>query len=133
MAVFATAADYEERYGATDDAAVLAMRLDDASGLMEAAWLEATGGEYRQGESPIFDRNAKAVCCAVVSRATSAPPALAGVSQYSQGAGSYTASASFANPTGDMYLTRGDRMALGLGGSQCWGMNARTALDEGGD
>ena len=37
MAVFATAADYEERYGATDDAAVLAMRLDDASGLMEAA------------------------------------------------------------------------------------------------
>ena len=130
MAAFATVDDYAERYGEPGNRTMVAARLADASGLLEAAWVEALGSEYSEGASAQFDRNAAGVCCAMVNRAMSAPAALGGASQYSQGAGSYTASVSFANPTGDLYLTRGDRMALGLSGCSPWSLAPRSSFDE---
>lgn len=38
-----------------------------------------------------------------------------GATQFSQTAGSYTRSASFANPTGDLYLTKAEKLQLGIG------------------
>ena len=41
-----------------------------------------------------------------------------GLSNVSQGAGGYTASVAVYNPGGDLYLTRNERRALGIGGAR---------------
>ena len=41
---------------------------------------------------------------------------MGGVSQYSEGAIGMTASVTYANPHGDLYLTQVERDALGIGG-----------------
>jgi hypothetical protein len=41
-----------------------------------------------------------------------------GVSQKSITGGPYTQNISFSNPSGDMYLTKGDRSLLGIGGGR---------------
>lgn len=61
------------------------------------------------------------VACAMVHRAIGddtaedAPPIPFGASQFSQGAGSYTRSATLANPYGDLFMTESERRKLGIG------------------
>lgn len=86
---FATVADYTAAYGSVADEKRL-----------EALLLRATGyllpklGEYAAGEDEVLDLNLSTVCCSMVNRALAVPDGMAGVSQYQQTAGSYTASVS---------------------------------------
>lgn len=116
MEPFATAEDYETRYGQVDDTARLSALLEDASALLAAEWRRKYGSDYKEGVNSSFDANAKAVCCAVVNQAIGVPDAFAGASQYTQTAGSYSASVTLANPSGDMYLGKAARRRLGLSG-----------------
>ncbi len=109
----ATVEDYAARYGEPGDADRAALLLDDASNLMLSAFEDALG-DYAEGVCAAFDRNACAVCCLVVNRVLTAPAALAGATQYSQGAGTYTASVTYGSALGEMYLGRSDLKRLGL-------------------
>ena len=124
---FATLADYELRHGAVadGDAARVAALLSDASDMLLSAY------ESRYGEYAAFDRSACSVACAVVSRAMSAPLGLAGATQYSQTAGSYNASVTFANPTAELWLGRSDLKRLGLAGCRIGSIEAMTEADRG--
>lgn len=113
METFATVEDYEARYGAPGDEERCRVLLSDASGQMLSEF-EAVYGTYEEGACPAFDRNAAAVCCLLVNRVLSAPAAMAGATQYSQGAGGYTASIAFGSAMGEMYLGKTVRETLGL-------------------
>lgn len=130
-APFAGVEDYEARYGAATDPARVAALLDDASAYLRAAYAADAGAEYEPGASPSFDEGARAVCCAMVARAASVPTGFEGTSQYTQTAGSYSASLTFANPTCDLYLTKSDRLRLGLGGTTIWSVRPMTSADRG--
>ncbi len=109
----ATVEDYAKRYGEPGDRDRAALLLEDASGILLSAFEEALG-DYAEGKCAAFDRSAAAVCCLVVNRVLSAPAALAGATQYSQGAGGYTASVTYGSALGEMYLGRSDLKRLGL-------------------
>lgn len=116
MSSFATIEDYVLRYGATDDKTKLECLLNDASAYLRALYLREWREEYTAGVHASFDENACAVTCAIVSRSLNVPVGMQGVSQTSQSADVYSASFTFANPTGDFYITKSDRQRLGLGG-----------------
>lgn len=109
----ATIKDYAARYGEPGDSGRTALLLEDASNLMLSAFEDALG-EYAEGACAAFDRNAVAVCCLVVNRVLTAPASLAGATQYSQGAGGYTASVTYGSALGEMYLGRTELKRLGL-------------------
>lgn len=111
---FATVSDYSARHGAPADESRCAALLDDASALLESEYLARYGSEWEEGAHPAFDRGACAVACAVVSRALDVPEGFLGATQYTQTAGSYSASMTMANPTADLYLTKSDRVRLGI-------------------
>jgi hypothetical protein len=118
MSAFATKEDYINRYGVVLDEVKLECLLEDASNYLSALYLQEFGSEYKEGEHPMFDKNACAVTCGIVSRSLNVPVGMEGVSQASQGADSYSASYTFANPTGDFYLTKSDKQRLGIGGGR---------------
>lgn len=98
---------------------------------IEARWRTLTTSEQAQADTLCADASAiidslvtvdvskielaKVVCCNMVIRAMSASQSDAyGLSQSSMTAGPYTQSWSYANPSGDMYLTKLDRQMLGI-------------------
>lgn len=113
MEALASVEDYTARYGEPSDAGRVTALLKDASALLLSAY-ESNVGDYERGKVAAFDRSAAAVCCLVVNRVLSAPAALAGAMQYSQGAGGYTASVSYGSALGEMYLGKSDLKRLGL-------------------
>ena len=110
MTAFATIEDYTARYGEPADSGRATALLDDASALL----LSAYEGFWGEGAHAAFDRSACAVCCMVVNRVLAAPAAMLGATQYSQGAGGYTASVSYGSALGEMYLGKSDLKRLGL-------------------
>lgn len=128
MAALAGIDDYAARYGEPADAARTEVLLQDASDLVLAAF-EDRMGAYSEGACPAFDRAAPAVCCLLVNRVLSAPAAMAGATQYSQGAGGYTASVTYGSALGEMYLGRSDLKRLGLTGQT---LGALTPLERDG-
>lgn len=115
MSAFATVDDYIARYGEVEDANKLECLLLDASNYLKALYFSEYGEEYKQDERILFDLNAAAVTCAIVARMLNVPSGMEGVSQTSQSADVYSASYTFANPTGDFYLTKSDKERLGIG------------------
>ena len=128
MAALASVDDYKARYGEPADSARTEVLLQDASDLMLAAF-EDRIGEYTEGACPAFDRAAPAVCCLLVNRVLSAPSAMAGATQYSQGAGIYTASVTYGSGWGDLYLGKRARRRRGPPGRA---VGAPTPLERGG-
>ena len=60
------------------------------------------------------------ICCQMVKRAMIAEAANpTGVTQYSQTAGSFSESGTYANPTGDLYLLAAEKRAL-RGSQRAW-------------
>ena len=114
MTAFATMEDYTARYGKPADSGRATALLDDASALLLSAYEGFWGEDYVAGEHAAFDRAAPAVCCLLVNRVLSAPAAMAGATQYSQGAGGYTASVTYGSALGEMYLGKADLKRLGL-------------------
>lgn len=116
MSAFATYDDYVARYGSDVDRQRVTVLLDDASNFLKALYVEEWGEDYEEGVHTSFDDNACAVTCAIVARSVNVPAGMEGVSQASQGADVYSASFTFANPTGDFYISKSDKQRLGLGG-----------------
>lgn len=114
---FAAVEDYEARYGEAADASRVSTLLDDASAMLMSAY-EARWGEYEAGAHKAFDRSVAAVACSIVNRALSVPDGMAGATQYSEAAGPYNASVTFANPTADLWLGRSDLKRLGMSGGR---------------
>lgn len=109
--------EYAARYGTPADSSRVSALLSDACDMLLTAY-EGRWGYYVEGSHPAFDRGYKAVACSVVSRAVSVPDCFAGATQYSQTAGSYNASVTFANPTSDLWLGKSDLKRLGLTGTR---------------
>lgn len=112
-----TLEEYAARYGTPPDPERVSALLSDACDMLLTAY-EGRWGWYVEGAHPAFDRGYKAVACSVVSRAVSVPDCFAGATQYSQTAGSYNASVTFANPTSDLWLGKSDLRRLGLAGTR---------------
>ena len=63
----------------------------------------------------------KIVSCEMVKRAMAAADTGGiGVTSIQQGAGPFQATTQFANPTGDLYLTKADKSLLGCGGQRAF-------------
>lgn len=118
MDAFASVEDYTKRYGNVVDSDRVEVILSDASDAMLNAYEVFWGESYKQGAHEQFDRSATAVCCAIAHRSLSVPAGFEGASQYSQTAGSYNASITFSNPTGDIYLSKTELKRLGLYGQR---------------
>lgn len=118
MDAFASVEDYTKRYGDVVDSDRVEVILSDASDAMLNAYESFWGESYQKGAHEQFDRSATAVCCAIAHRSLSVPAWFEGASQYSQTAGSYNASITFSNPTGDIYLSKTELKRLGLYGQR---------------
>lgn len=109
MAVFATFDDYAARYDAVPgDMDRIGVLLEDASALVSAS---LPAGADLAALAPLLT----STVCAMVNRAFVAS-GMAGVSNYSEGAAGITASVTYANPGGDLYMTATEKAALGVGG-----------------
>ena len=111
---YATIEDYEARYGElpTEEARDRAtVRLDDA-----AVYLDA-----RVDVDPSDEHQASAlriVSCAMVNRSMAAEAAdMVGITNASYTMGPFSQSATYTNPSGDMYLTASEKALLGVNGS----------------
>lgn len=116
--VFATVEDYEDRYGSVDDEGRLATLLADASDMLLTAYEGKYGAAWAEGEHAAFDRNARAVACAVAHRALSTPSGIDGATASTMTAGVYSQSVTWSNPTGDLWLGKSDLRRLGLLGAR---------------
>lgn len=111
MTPFATVEDYEARYGEVEDEARVTALLQDATNII------ASQPGFAMREDETWMGVLETVTCAMVHRSMMSG-AYAGLSNVSQGAGGYTASVAVYNPGGDLYLTRNERRALGIGGGR---------------
>lgn len=106
---FATVSDLEARWRGLSEAeqARAAVLLADASALIR---------DTVPGWGQVSEQTLRAICCAVVRRAMSVDVDLPdGVSSFNETAGPFTQQMSFANPTGDLYLTRAEKARMGVG------------------
>lgn len=88
---FATVDEYSAIYGEPSLAETARLK---AILLRATGYLMSYMGEYVRGEDALLDLNLSTVCCAMAHRALSAPNGMEGVSQFTQTAGSYSASVS---------------------------------------
>ena len=112
MTPFATVEDYEARYGKVDDEARISALLQDATNI-----IASQPGFCEKDRDDTWWGVLETVTCAVVHRSLSSGT-YAGFSNVSQGAGGYTESVAVYNPGGDMFLTRNEKKALGIGGAR---------------
>ena len=112
MTPFATVEDYEARYGEVEDEARVTALLQDATNI-----IASQPGFCDKNRDETWWGVLETVACAVVHRSLMSG-AYAGFSNVSQGAGGYTESVAVYNPGGDLYLTRNEKKALGIGGAR---------------
>lgn len=107
---YAEVSDIESRWRelSTTEQSRASVLIDDASAMLTALVAIDTDDDEQA-------QLLKQVCCSMVIRAMSATEADAfGASQMSMTAGPYTQSWNYANPSGDMYLTRLEKRLLGI-------------------
>ena len=112
MTPVATVEDYEARYGKVDDEERISKLLQDATNI-----IASQPGFCDKNRDDTWWGVLETVTCAMVHRSMMAG-SYAGLSSVSQGAGGYTASVGGYNPGGDLYLTRNEKKALGIGGGR---------------
>ena len=111
---YAEYADVILRYPETADqsqARVEAL-LEDATALIGKNMADA--GVDIDPDDAVQAVNLKSVTCAVVARALAPGNGMFGVTSLTQMAGPIQQSTSYANPTGDLYLTSGEKNRLGI-------------------
>lgn len=109
MAAYATLDDYEARYGETDQPERVKVLLDDASALIDAQ----PGFTYDPTDLTQA-ANLKRVTCSIAHRSMTSGD-LDGVTQYQQSAVGISAQVTYANPSGDLYITSQEKRSLGIG------------------
>lgn len=103
---FATVADLEARWHPLTDSerAKAEVLIGDASDMIIDAAADVDS---------VRPETLTRICCQMVKRAMIAEAANpTGVTQYSQTAGSFSESGTYANPTGDLYLLAAEKRAL---------------------
>lgn len=115
MEAFATTEQLESRWKSLDD--VEKPRAETL--LMDASVIVATmcaqSGIAIDETDELQALTVQSIVCEMVKRAMLAPVDQAPMSQFSQTAGPYSESGTYANPTGDLYLTSSEKKRLGLG------------------
>ena len=116
---FATLDELKQRWpdfppGADDHATVL---LEDASQFI----LDTVPNAGMAAEA-----TRRRIVCAVVRRAMPVPGAEAGYSSIQQAAGPFSQTVTPVNPSGDFYLTKAERKALGDGSQKAFGVQVGT-------
>lgn len=109
MKPFATVEQYEARYGEVDQPERVEVLLADASALIDAL----PGFELRPGDAT-QETNLTRVTCSIAHRSVTSGD-LDGVTQYQQSAVGISAQVTYANPSGDLYITSAERRSLGVG------------------
>ena len=110
---FASISDYEDKYGSAGDDVALQAWLDDAT-----THLTALLGGTLDPDDAAQAALLRTVCRDMAHRAYASVAPGYGVTSYSQGANGFSESMSYANATGDLYLTKTERMLLGIGTQQ---------------
>jgi hypothetical protein len=114
---FASIDDLESRWRklGEDEQVRAEVLLTDASLMIaqECAHKGIDTGSLPAGD--IFLELCKVVCINVVKRMMLRPADEPAMNAYQQGAGPYSMTLTYANPTGDMYLTKSERKLLGVG------------------
>ncbi|WP_326600510.1 Gp19/Gp15/Gp42 family protein [Rhodococcus sp. PD04] len=113
MVAFAEATDLERRWRSlsTAEKASATVLLEDASVAIRAECLDA-GIDADDLPADLT----RMVACAIVKRSMQAATSEVGdgVTAYSTGTGPFTESLTFANPTGELYLTKAEKKRLGI-------------------
>ncbi|MDO4413067.1 Gp19/Gp15/Gp42 family protein [Cutibacterium sp.] len=107
-APFATVGDLEARWRGLSQAeqSRAAVLIDDASALIR---------DTVPGWEGVSEETLRAICCAVVRRAMGVGVDMpAGISSVCETGGPFSQQVSFANPTGDLYLTRAEKARMGV-------------------
>jgi hypothetical protein len=122
---FATVADLEARWRplTTEEESRASVLLDDAAVYLSAL---VTVDPTDEEQAAVL----KTVSCSMVQRVMSADVDTYGLSQTSMTAGSYTQSMTFANPSGDFYLTGFEKVMLGISGSRIGTIRPKAAFDD---
>lgn len=108
---FATVADLEARWRdlTEDEQSQASVLLEDASAMLQAL-VEVDADDETQAA------NLKMVCCNMVRRAmTSATSDAFGITNATATMGPFSQRVDYANPTGDLYVAKAERMLLGIG------------------
>lgn len=114
---FASVADIEARWRelSTSERTKATALLSDATALLLA------NGVVPDISDAIKSALLKSITCNMVIRSMPVGDNFNfGVSQYSQTVGAVSESFTMPNPTGDLYLTRAEKKALGISGSKVW-------------
>lgn len=110
---YATVEDLEAQWRTlTDEEQARAEVLLDNAGVYLDALVKVDPDSTEQAQV------LRTVSCSMVQRVMSAGMDTYGVSQASMSAGVYSQSMTFANPSGDFYLTGFEKMALGINGAK---------------
>lgn len=116
---FATAADLAARWRTLSVAeqAQATVLLGDASSIVlaECPAAAAIDETSDMAEQVAQEETLKRIVCGMVKRAMVGGGDLSGVSQQQQTAGPFSQNQSYANPMGDLYLTKADRRSLPCG------------------
>lgn len=110
---FATVTDLEVRWRhlTPDEATQAVALLGDASVMIR---VESPGIDARILAGDLDPDAPLQVVCRMVKRAMQGPEDLVGVTTMQDTAGPFSHSLSFANPAGDLYLSKADRKMLGM-------------------
>lgn len=109
---YADVSDLEVRWRTLteDEQARAEALLDDASAMLDAY---ITVDETDEKQMQLL----KIVVCNMVERAMSTGGDIFGVTQQSMTAGPYAQTFNYANPTGDLYITKSEKRLLGISGT----------------
>lgn len=126
---FATHADLADRWRTLSSAeqARADVLLGDASAIIRAT---VRGIDAKIAAGDLDALVPKSVACAMVKRAMQGPVDLDGVTQTQQSAGPFSQNVSFANPSGDLYLTKSEKQRLGIGVQRAFSIDLLAADGE---
>lgn len=121
---YATPADVKSRYAVDADDERLEALLGDAS-----LAIDALLAGYGKTTEDVSNDALCAVCSAMVGRSVSAPPDAYGLTQQSMTAGTFSQQMSYANPSGDLYMTKREREMLGCSGNRIGSIHPKIGKD----
>lgn len=118
---FASSADLKARWPELSDEQVAGTLLSDASQLIR---------DTCPGWAGAAPATLKAITCAMVKRALISGTDNAGLSSAQETAGPYSQTMTYANPTGDLYMTRAEKQRLGQGRQRAFAISMETGTVE---